>query len=91
MLHPLLLRLVRETGARACSTPATFDAWAEQPGAAMVVFVEDPERIKESLDLAVIVPELVASRPGRFRSHCCRRCRHAPWRGAMASRTGPPS
>jgi hydrogenase-1 operon protein HyaE len=33
----------------------------------MVVFAEDPERYKETLDLAVIVPELHASRPGAFR------------------------
>ncbi|HEX7439511.1 MAG TPA: hydrogenase [Caldimonas sp.] len=65
-LHPLLLRLVRETGA-AVLDPETFDAWAEQPGAAMVVFAEDPERYKETLDLAVIVPELHASRARRFR------------------------
>ena len=65
-LHPLLARLVRETGA-AVLDASTFDAWAEQAGAAMVVFVEEPERIKETLDLAVIVPELAASRPGRFR------------------------
>ena len=65
-LHPLLARLVRETGA-AVLDASTFDAWAEQTGAAMVVFVEEPERIKETLDLAVIVPELAASRPGRFR------------------------
>jgi hydrogenase-1 operon protein HyaE len=65
-LHPLLARLVRETGA-AVLDASTFDAWAEQTGAAMVVFVEEPERIKETLDLAVIVPELAASRSGRFR------------------------
>jgi hydrogenase-1 operon protein HyaE len=65
-LHPLLLRLVRETGAAVLDVD-TFDVWAGQPGAAMVVFAEDPERYKETLDLAVIVPELQASRVGRFR------------------------
>ncbi len=45
---------------------ASFDAWAERPGAAMVVFADDPERSKETLDLAVIVPELHA-RFGGFR------------------------
>lgn len=65
-LHPLLLRLVRETGA-AILDAGSFDAWAGQPGAAMVVFAEDPERYKETLDLAVIVPELYATRAGRFR------------------------
>ena len=65
-LHPLLARLVRQTGAALLDADG-FEAWAEQPGAAMVVFAEDPERYKETLDLAVIVPELHASRPGRFR------------------------
>lgn len=65
-LHPLLLRLVRETGAAILDVDA-FDAWAGQPGAAMLVFAEDPERYKETLDLAVIVPELHAARAGRFR------------------------
>jgi hydrogenase-1 operon protein HyaE len=65
-LHPLLRRLVSETGA-AVLAPETFDTWAQQPGAAMVVFAEDPERYKETLDLAVIVPELAACRAGAFR------------------------
>ena len=65
-LHPLLARLVEQTGA-ALLDADRFDAWAGQPGAAMAVFVEDPERYKETLDLAVIVPELHAVRRGRFR------------------------
>jgi hydrogenase-1 operon protein HyaE len=65
-LHPLLLRLIRETGAAILDVDS-FDTWAGQPGAAMVVFAEDPERYKETLDLAVIVPELHASRAGQFR------------------------
>ena len=65
-LHPLLARLLRETGAPVLDVER-FDAWAAQPGVAMVVFAEDPERYKETLDLAVIVPELHASRPGAFR------------------------
>lgn len=65
-LHPLLARLVHQTGA-AVLTADTFDAWARQPGFAMVVFAEDPERYKETLDLAVVVPELHATGGGRFR------------------------
>lgn len=65
-LHPLLARLVRETGADVL-TPETFDAWARQPGPAMVVFAEDPDRYKETLDLAVIVPELHATGGRHFR------------------------
>jgi len=65
-LHPLLQRLVQETAA-AVLGPDTFDAWAAQPGAAMVVFAEDPDRYKETLDMAVIVPELHAARAGKFR------------------------
>lgn len=65
-LHPLLARLVRETQATVL-TPDTFDAWVQQRGVAMVVFAEDPERFKETLDLAVIVPELHATGRRRFR------------------------
>jgi len=65
-LHPLLARLVRETDA-SVPDPGAFDAWANQPGAAMLVFVDDPERHKETLDLAVIVPELHAGRSRAFR------------------------
>jgi hydrogenase-1 operon protein HyaE len=66
-LHPLFARMVAETGAAVLHDAAAFDDWAAQPGAAMVVFAEDPDRFKEALDLAVIVPELHASRGGAFR------------------------
>lgn len=65
-LHPLLVRLVYQTGA-AILDPSNFDEWAHQPGPALVVFAEDPERFKETLDLAVIVPELHATGGQRFR------------------------
>ena len=65
-LHPLLARLVAKTDAAVLDAEG-FDGWAGRPGTAMLVFVEDPERYKETLDLAVIVPELHASRGGRFR------------------------
>ena len=65
-LHPLLLRLVKETGA---TVPALdgYDAWSQQTGLAMVVFAEDPERFKETLDLAVVVPELHSAAGRAFR------------------------
>jgi hydrogenase-1 operon protein HyaE len=66
-LHPLFARMVAETGASVLHEAAAFDEWAAQPGAAMVVFAEDPERFKEALDLAVIVPELHAGSRGAFR------------------------
>jgi hydrogenase-1 operon protein HyaE len=65
-LHPLLTRLVAETGAAVLATD-DVETWAQRPGTAMLVFVEDPERYKETLDLAVIVPELHAARTGAFR------------------------
>lgn len=65
-LHPLLARLAHETGAEVLDT-AAFDGWATRPGLAMVVFADDPERSKETLDLAVIVPELHAARGRCFR------------------------
>ncbi len=65
-LHPLLSRLVRETGAATLSAES-FDDWAGRPGLAMAVFAEDPERFKETLDLAVVVPELHVAGGRRFR------------------------
>lgn len=65
-LHPLLRRMVEQTGAAVLDGEA-FDAWAERPGVAMVVFADDPERSKETLDLAVIVPELHAGHARGFR------------------------
>lgn len=65
--HPLLERLVSLTSA-AVLEPGDFDAWAGQPGAALVVFTEDPVLYRETLDIAVIVPELAQALPGRFRT-----------------------
>ena len=65
-LHPLLQRLLRETDG-ALLDAAAFDAWIAEAGTAMVVFAEDPQRQKETLDLAVIVPELHALADRAFR------------------------
>lgn len=65
-LHPLLQRLMTELDAPAL-TPDTMDAWAAQPGHALLVFSEDPVQYRETLDLAVIVPELARAFPQRFR------------------------
>jgi len=66
-LHPLLARLVETTSATVLE-PDGFDAWAGAPGAALLVFTEDPVLYRETLDLAVIVPELAQAFPGRFRT-----------------------
>ena len=45
----------------------TLDAFVAQPGATVLAFTEDPVRYRETLDLAVIVPELARAFAGRFR------------------------
>ncbi|HEX6018204.1 MAG TPA: hydrogenase [Burkholderiaceae bacterium] len=65
-LHPLLQRLLQTTGA-ALLDADTLDPWLARPGTAMLVFADEPDRQKETLDLAVIVPELHAARRGAFR------------------------
>lgn len=65
-LHPLVRRLVAETGAAVLGAEEV-DPWLAEGGAAMLVFTEEPERYKETLDLAVIAPELAKARPGAFR------------------------
>jgi hydrogenase-1 operon protein HyaE len=65
-LHPLLERLVQQTDAARLDVDA-IEAWAGEPGVAMLVFCEEPDRYKETLDIAVIVPELHAARRAAFR------------------------
>lgn len=42
-------------------------AFAAEPGAAMLVFTEEPLRVRETLDLAVIVPQIARAFAGQFR------------------------
>ena len=64
--HPLVAQLAAKHGfAELCAE--SFDGWANEPGRAIVVFTEDPVRYKETLDLAVIAPELAKAFAGRFR------------------------
>lgn len=56
-IHPLIERLCAQTAAPMLEVE-TFDDWAKAPGRALVVFTEDPVMYRETLDLAVIVPEL---------------------------------
>jgi hydrogenase-1 operon protein HyaE len=65
--HPLVAQLAARHGF-AELTVESFDGWANEPGRALVVFAEDPVRYKETLDLAVIAPELVRAFPGVFRA-----------------------
>lgn len=66
-LHPLLQRLVDRAAATVVDA-ADLDAWADLPGAALLVFTEDPAVYRETLDLVVIVPELARTLAGRFRT-----------------------
>lgn len=65
-LHPLLEQLVTRHGFQPVDAD-TLDAFAGQPGHALLVFTEDPVRYKETLDLAVIAPQVAQAYAGRFR------------------------
>jgi hydrogenase-1 operon protein HyaE len=65
-VHPLVSQLATRHGFALLAAEA-FDAWAQAPGRAIVLFAEDPVRYKETLDLAVIAPEIVRAFPGVFR------------------------
>jgi len=65
-LHPLLEQLCSRHGFSRLDL-GTLDAFADAPGHALLVFTEDPVRFKETLDLAVIAPELAKAFAGRFR------------------------
>jgi hydrogenase-1 operon protein HyaE len=66
-VHPLIERLCAALAAPLLDA-AQFNAWADSAGHALVVFTEDPAQHHETLDLAVIVPELAQAFPARFRT-----------------------
>ena len=65
-LHPLIEQLFSRHGFVHVDA-ATIDGFAGEPGHALLVFTEDPVRYKETLDLAVIAPEVAQAFAGRFR------------------------
>jgi len=65
-IHPLIGRLGTALDARFLDA-RQFDAWTPQAGHALAVFLEDPVLHRETLDLAVIVPELARAFAWRFR------------------------
>ncbi len=65
-LHPLMQRLVQETSAAVLQADEVT-GWLQEPGLAMLVFAEDPDRFKETLDIAIIVPELHVAAGRGFR------------------------
>ncbi len=64
--YPLIAQLFSKHGFARLDAEG-LAAFADAPGHALVLFTEDPVRYKETLDLAVIVPELARAFPGRFR------------------------
>jgi hydrogenase-1 operon protein HyaE len=66
-VHSLVERLCRTLAAPLLDAQS-FDAWAAAAGHALVVFTEDPAQHGETLDVAVIVPELAQAFAARFRT-----------------------
>lgn len=63
--HPLIARLLARAGCTELDA-SNFDAFAGRGGHVLLVFTEDPVRYKETLDLAVIVPEIERAFAGAF-------------------------
>jgi hydrogenase-1 operon protein HyaE len=57
MAYPLIAQLFSRHGFADLHS-ANFDAFIARPGRTLLLFLEDPFRFKETLDLAVIVPEI---------------------------------
>jgi hydrogenase-1 operon protein HyaE len=64
-LHPLVQRLAERHGA-AGLTLESLDAWAARPGEHALFFSGDAVRFPETLDVAVVLPELRAAFGQRF-------------------------
>jgi len=65
-LHPLIAQLFDKHGYENIDA-GNIDAFVQRAGHALLVFTEDPLRVRETLDLAVILPELARAFTGRFR------------------------
>ena len=65
-LHPLITQLFTKHGCTEVDAD-TVEAFGQRPEHALLVFIEDPLRIRETLDVAVIVPQLAQAFPGHFR------------------------
>ena len=65
-VHPLVEQLFSRHGFAHVDADS-IDAFSAAPGHALLVFTEDPARFKETLDLAVIAPEVARGFAGRFR------------------------
>jgi len=63
---PLVTRLVRQFGATRLDD-CTFESAIVAPGDTVLFFTEDPQRYKETLDVAVILPEIAQEFPQRLR------------------------
>ena len=63
--NPTLARLAehfqRLTAQHGCSvvTADSFDEFISEPGESVILFTEDPQRVPETWDIAVILPELI--------------------------------
>ncbi len=64
--HPLIARLVEAHGYPRLSQD-NLDACLDAPGDSVLFCAGDPVQYPECLDVAVILPELMRSFPGRFR------------------------
>jgi len=63
---PLIARLIDKYGATRLDASG-FEVFCAQPGSSVLFFTEDPQRFKETLDVAVILPEIVQAMPERLR------------------------
>lgn len=65
--HPLLARLLDECGYPLLDA-GNLDAFCDAPGDAVIFCAGDPVQHAECLDVAVVLPELMRTWPGRFRA-----------------------
>jgi hydrogenase-1 operon protein HyaE len=66
MSSPLIERLLNEKE-YPLITAADHDAFVADPGVAVLFFAGDPKQYKETNDVAVVLPELVAAFQGQLR------------------------
>lgn len=88
MTHPLIQRLYEEFSYPQV-TLESLEAFIGGPGVSVLFFAGDPKRYKETTDVAVVLPELIAAFDGRIRAGVVEKSAELPLQKRFGFRAWP--
>ena len=88
MTHPLIRRLYEEFSYPRV-TLENLEAFIGEPGVSVLFFAGDPKRYKETTDVAVVLPELIAAFDGNIRAGVVEKSAELPLQKRFGFRAWP--